>query len=88
MVVTAEDGVTTKTYTVTVTRAEPSGDATLSDLELTGVSAADLGFQSDDIDYDVEVGNGVTSTTHGHDLRRERQLCGAARRCHRRRPHE
>ena len=63
VVVTAEDEVATETYTVTVTRAEPSGDATLYGLELTGVAEEDLGFMSDDIDYDVEVGNGVTSTT-------------------------
>ena len=63
VVVTAEDDVATKTYTVTVTRAEPSGDASLNGLELTSVLEGNWGFMSDDIDYDVTVGNGVTSTT-------------------------
>ena len=35
--VTAEDDSTTKTYTVTVTRAAASTDATLSALTLSGV---------------------------------------------------
>ena len=40
-----------------------SPDATLSALSLSGVSPVDLDFMSDDIDYDVGVANGVTSTT-------------------------
>ena len=64
VVVTAEDGQTTQTYTVTVTRAEPppSTDATLSALGLSGVPSATLGFSSGDVDYDVDVANGLTST--------------------------
>ena len=37
IIVTAEDGSTTKTYTVTVTRAAPSTDATLKGLTLNGI---------------------------------------------------
>ena len=37
IVVTAEDGSTTKTYTVTVTRAAPSTDAILKGLTLSGI---------------------------------------------------
>ena len=36
--VTAEDDSTTRTYTVTVTRAAPSTDATLSGLTLSGIN--------------------------------------------------
>ncbi len=62
VVVTAEDGETTKTYTVTVTRAEPlSTDATLSGLTLSGV---DFGaFDPATTDYAADVANGVTETT-------------------------
>ena len=63
--VTAEDGNTVRTYTVTVTRAEApppaSSDATLSDLTLSGV---DFGtFDSATTDYTASVGNDVTGTT-------------------------
>ena len=61
--VTAEDGETTKTYTVRVTRAEAplSSDATLSALALSGV---DFGvFNSDAIEYTASVANGVAETT-------------------------
>ena len=60
--VTAEDDSTTKTYTVTVTRAEPpSTDATLSALTLTNV---DFGtFASGTTSYSAEVANSVTRTT-------------------------
>ena len=65
VVVTAEDGQTMRTYTVTVDRAEPppSTDATLSALELSGVPDATLGFSSEDVDYDVDVVNGLEETT-------------------------
>ena len=65
VVVTAEDGQTIKTYTVTVDRAEPplSTDATLSALSLSGVPDATLGFSSEDVDYDVDVANGLEETT-------------------------
>jgi hypothetical protein len=35
IIVTAENGITTRTYTVTVSRAEPDNDATLSSLKVT-----------------------------------------------------
>ena len=64
--VTAEDDSTTRTYTVTVTRAEPlvpelSSDATLSALTLSGV---DFGtFDSTTTSYTAQVANSVTKTT-------------------------
>ena len=60
--VTAEDTTTTRTYTVTVTRAAPpSTDATLSALTLSSV---DFGtFASGTASYTAEVESGVTETT-------------------------
>ena len=60
--VTAEDDSTTRTYTVTVTRAEPaSTDATLSALTLSSV---DFGiFDSTTTSYTAQVTNGVSQTT-------------------------
>ena len=60
--VTAEDDSTTRTYTVTVTRAEPaSTDATLSALALSGI---DFGtFDSTTTSYTAQVANGVSETT-------------------------
>ena len=60
--VTAEDDSTTRTYTVTVTRAEPpSTDATLSALTLSGV---DFGtFASGTTSYTSQVANSVSRTT-------------------------
>ena len=63
--VTAEDGQTTRTYTVTVTRAAAvtasSTDATLSALSLSGV---DFGtFARGTTSYSASVANGVTQTT-------------------------
>ena len=60
--VTAEDGNTVKTYTVTVTRAAPpSTDATLSGLALTRV---DIGaFDPASTGYTASVANDVTQTT-------------------------
>ena len=59
--VTAEDGSTAKTYTVTVTRAAASTDATLSGLTLSSV---DFGtFASDTASYTAEVDSTVTETT-------------------------
>ena len=60
--VTAEDDSTTRTYTVTVTRAvPPSTDATLSALTLGGV---DLGtFDSTTVSYTAQVANSVSQTT-------------------------
>ena len=64
VVVTAEDGRTAQPYTVTVTRKgpPPSSDASLSALSLSWVSAEDLGFMSDDSNYDVTVAHGLTET--------------------------
>ncbi len=65
--VTAEDDSTTRTYTVTVTRAEPdspiqqSGDATLSALTLSGVNFGT--FDSTTTSYTATVANSVTQTT-------------------------
>ncbi len=60
--VTAADGQTTKTYTITVTRADPpSTDATLSALSLSDV---DIGtFASDTTSYTASVANSVSQTT-------------------------
>ena len=60
--VTAEDGNTTQTYTVTVSRAAPlSTDATLSALVLSGV---DFGtFDSTTVSYTAAVANSVSQTT-------------------------
>ena len=60
--VTAEDGSTTQTYTVTVTRAAAaSTDATLSALTLNGI---DFGtFDSTTSSYTAQVANSVSQTT-------------------------
>ena len=59
--VTAEDGNTARTYTLTVTRTAASTDATLSALTLSGV---DFGtFASGRTSYSVQVTNGVSQTT-------------------------
>ena len=64
VLVTAEDGETNRTYTVTVTRAEVpperSGDATLRSLALSGVS---LEFDPATTTYAAEVGNDLAETT-------------------------
>ena len=60
--VTAEDGESTRTYTVTVTRAAPpSTDAALSSLTLSGVNLGT--FASGTTSYSASVSNGVTQTT-------------------------
>ena len=61
VVVTAQDGVTTQTYTVTVTRAG-SADASLSSLSLSGVTLTPA-FASGTTMYTASVGHGVTETT-------------------------
>ena len=63
--VTAEDGQTTKTYTITVTRVDSqtsiSSDASLSGLSLSGM---DFGtFSTSTTSYSAAVGNGVANTT-------------------------
>ena len=62
VVVTAENGTDTETYTVTVTRGDaPSDDdATLSSLTVGG---EEIGLTLGTDDYDVSVLNGVDSTT-------------------------
>ena len=60
--VTSEDGSTTKTYTVTVTRAAASTDATLSRLGLH--SSIDFGtFASSTTSYTASVAHSVSQTT-------------------------
>ena len=64
--VTAEDGETSRTYTVTVTREqaptpEKSSDATLSALALSGVNFGT--FDSTTISYSARVANSVTQMT-------------------------
>ena len=62
VVVTAEDGATTQTYTVTVTRDAPlSNDATLSSLSLSD-GTLDPTFMSGTQSYTASVANSVTST--------------------------
>ena len=65
--VTAEDGQTTRTYAITVTRQDTppppqrSSDASLSALILSGV---DFGtFASETTSYTAQVANGVSQTT-------------------------
>ena len=58
--VTAQDGVTTKVYTVTVTRGAPSSDANLSGLTLSSGTLSPA-FSSSGTSYTVAVPNSVTS---------------------------
>ncbi|MDA3893393.1 MAG: T9SS type A sorting domain-containing protein [Salinivirgaceae bacterium] len=58
VLVTAEDGTTTKTYTVTFTIAAPSTTATLADLLVEALSIE--GFKSDSVLYKVEAPFGTT----------------------------
>ena len=65
--VTAEDASTTRTYTITLTRAEPatpaqrSGDASLRALSLSGVNFG--AFDSTTTSYTARVANSVIQTT-------------------------
>ena len=61
VVVTAQDGQTTGTYTITIMR-EPSDDATLSGLTLSGVRLSPA-FASGTTAYTASVGYTVTGTT-------------------------
>lgn len=61
IVVTAQNG-TTKTYTVTLTREQPSADATLSGLTLGGMTLSPS-FASGTTEYTASVANSVYSTT-------------------------
>ena len=58
ILVTAEDGVTTKTYEVNFTITDPSTDATLSDLKVDGTTIT--GFGSSTISYNIELASGTT----------------------------
>jgi gliding motility-associated-like protein len=60
-VVTAQDGITTKTYTVTVTRA-PASIATLANLTISSGTLAPV-FASGTSSYTASVGNTTTSVT-------------------------
>ena len=59
VVVKAHDGVTTKTYTIRVTR-QPSSDASLRGLTLSGGSLNPV-FHRDTTDYEASVANSVAS---------------------------
>ncbi len=58
VVVTAEDGATTKTYTVNFTKAAASNDATLSNLLVNGTAIT--GFASGTYEYTYNVAIGAT----------------------------
>jgi gliding motility-associated-like protein len=62
VVVTAEDGSTTKTYTLTINRAAASADATLASL---GINAATISpvFTAGTTNYTAVVGSGISSIT-------------------------
>ncbi|PWK13487.1 cadherin-like beta sandwich domain-containing protein [Tumebacillus permanentifrigoris] len=60
VVVTAQDGVTQKTYTVTVTRAVASTNANLSSLTLSAGTLSPA-FAAGTTSYTASVGNGVSS---------------------------
>ena len=60
-VVTAQDGITTRSYSVTVMRA-PSADATLTDLKLSNGTLSPS-IASGSIYYNASVGNAVKSIT-------------------------
>ncbi|MDQ0438692.1 hypothetical protein QO014_003087 [Kaistia dalseonensis] len=63
VVATAEDGVTSETYTVTVNRAAPaSTDATLSSLSLSA-GALEPAFASGTTSYSIDVPNATSTTT-------------------------
>ena len=91
VVVTAEDGSTTKTYTVSVTRAAPSTDATLKGLSLSvvNVGPVDYGtFASDTESYMATVAYDVAQVLGACNTERPpseichkdwRSLCSAQR---------
>jgi len=58
VLVTAEDGVTTRTYTINFMLAPASTDATLSDLTVNHTTVAD--FSPDKEVYDIELPEGTT----------------------------
>ncbi|MCL2167970.1 MAG: cadherin-like beta sandwich domain-containing protein, partial [Lentimicrobiaceae bacterium] len=60
--VTAENGVTTQNYIVTVNRAAPSNDATLSNITVSQGALTPV-FNSNTYNYTVNVSNSITSIT-------------------------
>ena len=61
LMVTAEDGETCQTYSLSVTRA-PSSDATLESMES---SVGDLEFSPDELQYSIAVPDGIDSLRFG-----------------------
>lgn len=59
VIVTAEDGTTTQTYTVSFTLSEPSADASLSDLKVDGISVD--GFNPATLSYAVLLPYGTSA---------------------------
>jgi hypothetical protein len=59
ILVTAEDGISQKTYKLTVIRAPKSTNANLSDLQVDGMSVE--GFAPDTLGYSIIVPNAVTA---------------------------
>lgn len=57
--VTAEDGTTTKIYTVNITKAAPSTDANLKELKYNGTSVPN--FSANTLTYSVELPYGTTA---------------------------
>ena len=76
---TAQDGQTTETYTVTVTRAG-SGDAALSGLSLSGVTLSPT-FAAGTTGYTASVGNGGDGDDGDDDSGRGRGVRGEGERC-------
>ena len=71
VVVTAGDGTTTQSYTITVTRGDPSVDATLSGLTISTPDGEDLSaeidpaFDANVFDYSLSLGYGTSSLSLG-----------------------
>lgn len=59
IIVTAEDGTSTRTYTITFTRADLSHDANLTDIKINGQSIA--GFSASSTSYNVQVPYSTTT---------------------------
>jgi len=60
--ITAADGTTTKTYTITVNRAAPSADATLAGLSTDAGTISPV-FNTSTTSYAISVSNAVSSIT-------------------------
>ena len=61
--VTAQDGTTTKTYQIDLTRSGSSADATLRSLTLSGGATLSPSFSSNRTSYTASVANSVSSIT-------------------------